>query len=150
MKIKILMLCLVVLGSISLSSCKKKCKFDKDDTHSGDIVSDVIIYQKSNFGDQKVVIRGGSTYAEEFELSFDGGITRVPVDYTKYNLMNFPTTTKCDAVFVRDVDISDVNDIVRYTISYEDCDNCASTITIDNFVVVPAFPVSYDVQYELN
>ncbi len=133
--------------AIVLASCGKKCKLEKEDINQGVIVPDVIVYQTHTFG-EKVVIDGTTADSNQLELSFDGGYTRVPVDYSKYTLLNFPITTHCDAAFTRKVEFNDVDDIVKYTISVEECDKCNNGILTDNFVVVPKFPASYSVTYK--
>ncbi len=150
MKISRILLPFALLVMFAFSACNKKCKFDKQDSSTGDIVQDVIIYQQDNFGGMKVIIRGNSSFADRFQVSFDGGVTKQNIDYNTYNLINFPTTTKCDAVFTRDVKRIDADLSLRYNITFEDCDKCQSDVTLDNFVLVPAFPQTYTVEYTLN
>lgn len=144
------------LGIISLSSCSKKCSdVTKDDANTGSVLNDenTFIYPASggmtgNMGGL-YHIHGAHKYANNFKVSFDSGLSRESVDYNYYSILCYPMTVKCNASFVRDVTIDHTSGIVIYSITVTQCENgsCNEERNVENYVLVPAFPASYEVIY---
>lgn len=143
---------LVGLSTTILSSCKKEC-VPKEDTIAGMIVKNVILYPKSGYLTANMGtnfhIDGSSVYASEYEISNDGGKTRQPFNFSQYNILAYPMRITCNASFEREVKIDHVTGTVLYSIRAKECgSNCDEVRIVENYVVVPAFPASYFVQYD--
>ncbi len=130
---------IAALTLLSTNSCKK-CDVG-DSVDSGSIVQDVIIYPSSGHmtdnlsGDYHIT--GNHNYADRFEVSFDGGHTRQPVNYGAYDILANPMTINCEASFTRDVSIDGLNNIVRYEVNAVTCSSCKNARTVENYVLVP-------------
>jgi hypothetical protein len=139
----------------SASSCKR-CNVAEEDVSSGSIIEDAIVYphagyQSGQFGSQSYVVRGPSpTGAYSFEVSFDGGVTKVPVNYSQYSLMAYPMTVNCEASFQREVTFNHAIGAVTYKIDAVTCKSCENMRTIENYVLVPAVPIGYSVLHDIN
>jgi len=72
----------------------------------------------------------------------------VPVDWTKYAILNFPVTAGCHAHYERNVTITPSTQNAKYKIVVESCPDCETEYLTDNWVLVKAFPASYSVSYE--
>ena len=145
---------LLLLTTVGLSSCVKKCKLSEESSDSGVIVKDVVIYPNSGYltssmgGDYR--INATDSYADEFTVSFDGGYTKESVNYSLYNILANPVNVKCDASFKRSVTIDDANQVVLYSIEVTECSTtCDEVRTTENYVLVPAFPDTYNVVYDV-
>lgn len=134
------------------TSCKK-CKVDGTSINKGAIIEDVVIYPSSGFmtgnmnGDY--VIDANSPYADKFEMSQNQG-ERTTVNYANFNIIAFPVTAKCNASYERIVDINHTTQTVTYTINVTQCSNCEEERASENYVLVPVFPETYTVVYDLN
>jgi hypothetical protein len=137
---------------VLFSSCKK-CKVDGISANSGAIIEDVVIYPQAGFMTSNMagnyVISANSSYADKYEMTFNGG-ERTAINYSNFNLMAFPVTARCNASFERNVDINHTNQTVTYTINVTQCSNCKEERTTENYVLVPTFPSTYVVVYDLN
>ncbi len=147
---KTLLLSLTAVVLLFLSNSCEKCKVGNDDTNTGEIVSDVVIYPKgatmtASYNTQ--LFDGVSTPSDLFEVSFNGGITRVAVDWNSYYILANPMTVKCETEFVRNVSKDTLNGIVRYTVDATTCKLCDQNRSVDNYVMVKKFPISYTVLY---
>ena len=137
---------------VTFTSCKKKCNFP-DNVDSGVIVQDVIIYPNSGGMTSSMagdfVIDGSSPYADAFEVRYSPTMGKTNVNYSQYNLMAYPMNVTCDASFERSVEIIDSLSLVRYSITVYEClsQKCNETRTIENYVLVPVLPPSYNVEY---
>jgi len=145
---------LLLASTMILGSCVKKCKLAEESSDSGVIVQDVVIYPESGYltssmgGDY--LVNASDSYADQFEVSFDGGASKSAVNYSAYNILGNPINVKCDASFKRSVTIDDVNQIVLYSIEVTECSTtCDEVRTTENYVLVPAFPSSYQVVYDV-
>jgi len=146
---KTILLSLTVISFLFLNSCKK-CTVSHDDTNTGDIVNDVIIYPSgstmtANYNTQ--LFDGVSTPADIFQVSYDGGVTKVNVDWNNHYIMSIPMTVRCETEFIRNVSTDTLNGIVRYTVNAITCKNCEEHRSVDNWVLVKKFPISYTVLY---
>jgi len=151
-------ICAIMLLSVS---CKKSCDLEQDDESSGAVVSEhpstkglVVIYPSSGYltssmaGDY--VVDANDSYADEFEVSFDGGITKAPVNYGQYTILGLPIDVECDAWVERNVEIDDLNGIVTYTVTVHECgQGCDELRRLENYVLVPTFPSNYSVFYNV-
>ncbi len=147
---KTLLLSLTAIAILVLSSSCKKCKVSNEDTNTGEIVSEAIIYPSGatlsqNYGTQ--LFDGVNTPPDLFQVSFDGGVTRVDVDWSSYYVMGLPMTVKCETEFVRNVSKDTLNGIVRYSVDATTCKLCDQNRSVDNWVLVKKFPSSYTVLY---
>lgn len=156
-KLTTLFLAILAIALVSVS-CKKKCTLDDNDTTSGVVITHagstedpntlVIIFpssgqMSSSFGGDYIV-DANHNYASNFEVSWDGGLTKAPVDYSLYTILAKPIGIKCNARINRDVVVDNLNGIVTYTVTVKDCDEgCDETRTLENYVLVPAFPSNY-------
>jgi hypothetical protein len=122
------------ISILAFSSCAKKCKAPKD-SGGGLIISDVIIYPSVKNAPVKLAITASTQYGADALVSFDGGYTRIPVDYSKYNLMCNEISTKCDAGFERSVDVDPVLGIVTYSIDVTECETCPEKYKTMNYVL---------------
>ena len=149
---------LSMVVSIGLTSCTKKCNIADANLDSGVIVSEdpttnipVIIYPQSGFltsnmgGDY--LINASDPYSDRYEVSFDGGYTRVPVDYSVYNLLALPMTINCNARFERSVTIDATNNVITYAVTANTCSSCEDKYTVENYVLVPVLP-GYPIVYQ--
>lgn len=145
---------LLIGASVVLGSCVKKCKLSEESSDSGVIVKDVVIYPESGYMTSSMagdyLVNGGDSYADEFQVSFDGGYTKEAVNYSIYSILANPINVKCDASFKRSVTIDDANQLVVYSIEVTECSTtCDEVRTTENYVLVPAFPSNYSVVYDV-
>ncbi len=136
---------------IGLSSCAKKCNVP-DDSDTGSIIHDVIIYPSSgsmtgNMGND-YVINESHKYAGEYQIRFGQG-AKVPVDYSQYTILCYPTQTTCAASFNRSVVVNDTTQTVTYKIEITQCKDCLQNVDNENYVLVPKFPANYAVVYDV-
>lgn len=137
----------------SLSSCNKKCVISKETLDSGVIIKNVIFYPNSGNMTQSMssasyLINANSPYADRIEVGVNGA-GKAPVDYSQYNVLCLPVKAKCNAAFDRKVTIDDANQKVTYTIITTQCGNCEQEWYTENYVLVPTFPASYSVTYDV-
>jgi len=147
---KTLLLTLTAVSILFLSNSCKKCNVSNNDTNTGEIVSDAIIYPSgatltSNYNTQ--LFDGVSTPSDLFQVSFDGGVTRVPIDWNSYYVSSIPMTVNCKTEFVRNISKDTLNGIVRYSVDATTCKDCDQKVTVENWVLVKKFPISYTVLY---
>ncbi len=147
---KTLLLSLTAISFLFLSNSCKKCKVSDDDTNTGEIVSDAIIYPSgasltSSYNTQ--LFDGVSTPADLFQVSYDGGVTRVAIDWNSYYVSSIPMTVKCETEFVRNISKDELNGIVRYSVDATTCKDCDQSVFVENWVLVKKFPISYTVLY---
>lgn len=139
---------LLLISTIFMGSCVKKCKLRDTSEDSGIIVKDVIIYPKSGYMTSSMggnyLINASHPFADQFEISFDGGYTKESVNYSLYSILANPTSVKCDASFNRSATFDDINHIVNYHIDITQCSTtCDEVRSIENFVLVTAVPSGY-------
>lgn len=125
------------------------------DTSNGDIVANASIfpvngYLTGNMGND-FVIHGNDQYAQSVEVSFDGG-DKGPIDFSQYCVMCYPVSATCNASYDRTVTIDDVNQTVNYKIVVTQCKekNCGLDVITENYVLVPDFPETYAVSYDIS
>ncbi len=144
---------LSILLIFSTTSCKK-CKLSDGNTSTGIIVEDVIIYPSAGYMSSSyngtMHVHGTFSYANNFELSFDGGATRVPVDYSKYSILANATTIPCEAALNKDVTYNSTLDVYTYQITGETCSSCKTERTLENYVLVSAIPAGASIIYDQN
>jgi len=144
---------LILTSFIGFSSCTKKCVVEGDDKNSGAIIQDVIFYPQSGYMTSSMagnyVITASHSYAGYFEVSFNGG-DRTPVNYMNYNILCYPTNANCNAYYDRTVTIDPVAETVVYKIVVTQCSACKEVRTCENYVLVPTFPSSYAVSYDVS
>jgi hypothetical protein len=147
---------LLVTLAFGLSSCNKGCVIEKEDTDSGLIILDGLVYttagglSESMAGDFHV--DGASGYENLFEISLDGGVSKQSVDYGTYSIIGYPMTVQsCEVAFVREVTRDDVLETATYKIRAYVCKDskCDQDRTVENFILVPAIPASYTVFYDV-
>lgn len=139
----------VILG---LTSCKKKCILEAG-VNSGSIIENVVIYPESGYmtgnmgGDY--VIDATHPYADGFEVSINSG-ARTAVNYTNYTILANPIKSTCAASFDRSVTIDNTAQTVVYKIVVTQCLNCTESTFTENYVLVPAFPETYTMLYDVS
>lgn len=144
----------ILFVGASLNSCKKKCTINKEDTHSGAIIYEkngglVVVmplsgYMTSNVTPQQHLIQENHTYADRYEVSFDGGVNKGPVDYNIYSIVAYPLYVTCEASLDREVIIDNVNQKVIYNIKITECANCNESYLMENYVLIPKVPIGYE------
>jgi hypothetical protein len=144
---------LSILLVFSTTSCKK-CKLSEGNQNTGLIVEDVIIYPKSgyltyNLG-ATMHITGSHAYADKFEISFDGGATRGPVNYSTYSILSNGISVPCEASINRSVTYNPTLDFYTYEISGETCNGCDTERYLENYVLVSAIPNGAQIVFEQN
>jgi hypothetical protein len=149
----ILPIFLLAILFLGLSACKKKCVVETEDTNNGAIVSGVVFYPSSgsltgNMGGN-YVITNGHPYANDIQIRMNDG-EKTNVNYTNYTILCHPTTANCSAFYDKTVTIDDANQTVVYKIVVTQCESCPEKYTSENYVLVPAFPSSYAVSYDVS
>lgn len=139
---------------ISFTGCKKKCDLGENVT-SGDIKADVSVYAESGYlttgwSSDDYHINGTHTYASQFKVSTDGGITKTAVNYNEYSILCYPMTVNCFAQFDRSVLIDDEGGVVKYTIRVKDCGKCEEQRYVENYIAIRAIPDSYTILYDVD
>ena len=158
-KIATLSIAIIAVALLSVS-CNKGCDLDQDDVSSGAVIAInpgntddvVVIYPLTGYitsdmsGDY--LVNSSSQFAGSFQVSFDGGQSKAPVNYGAYSILANPVETSCDAWLERNVEFNDVNFTVTYTVTVHECNNgCDQARTLENYVLVPAVPANYTVSY---
>lgn len=158
---KLATLSIAIIAVVLLSvSCNKGCDLDVNDISTGAIIATnpsnadqlVVIYPSAGYltssmaGDYHINVT--DSYASNFEVSFDGGHSKAPVDYGAYSILANPVMVDCDAWLERNVVFDDINFIVTYTVTVHECKNgCDEVRTLENYVLVPTIPPSYFINY---
>lgn len=143
-------LLLAVTVLLSTTSCKK-CSVAEEDSSSGLIVSNAIIYplsgnSSSNMGGN-YHITASNNYASNFEVSFDGGLTRQAIDYNQYHVLGMPMNINCEASFNRSITVNDVLATTTYSVIATTCSSCEQQYSVENWVLttpLPAYTIVYD------
>jgi hypothetical protein len=149
-----LFLAFLVLGLTS--SCKKSCVIETSDISSGTIIEDISLFPSSGgmTGSMAGVYHVTSThnYAPNFEMSFDDGVTKVPVNYSQYSILCFPMIVNCEVSFDREVSVNATAGTATYRIRAFQCKQakCDEKRSVENYVVVPAIPASYTIIYDVD
>ena len=144
----ILFLAVLFMG---LSSCKKKCVIEKEGTDSGVIDTTVLVYPQHGYITNDMSgnyhVDETSALADKFEMSVDGGQTKIPVNYSAYSILAYPLTLSCNFSLERNVVINDIAQTVTYTIKVTECKDpkCVEKRYMENFIIVPSFPDTYTV-----
>jgi hypothetical protein len=151
-RLKFILPLLLILVSVSMTACKKKCIIDADDTLTGDYIENVVFYPESGYLTSNMggnyVIDANHPYADRIFVSINEG-GKVPVNYSNYTVLCYPIVAKCNAVYDRTVTIDHANQTVVYKIAVTQCDNCKEERMTENYVLVPAFPSNYTVSYDI-
>ena len=144
---------LSILLILSITSCKKKCVIEKEDINGGSIIQDVIFYPSSGYMTSSMggnyVIDASHPYANEIQIGFAKD-AKAPVNYSNYTVLCYPTNAKCNAAYDRAVTIDNTLGTVVYKIVVTQCANCEEIRTVENYVLVPKFPSSYLVSYDVS
>ena len=131
----------VAIAFLLVANSCKKCTVAEENTETGIIVKGAIIYPKSGYITQNIssnhITGTNNSYASSFEVSFDGGATRVPVDFNTYDVLASPMTIYCKASFVKDVTLDNINSIVTYKVTATTCSKCENKRFVENYVLVP-------------
>lgn len=150
--LKFILPLLMIAVSLSMTSCKKKCVLDGEDTLTGDIIENVVFYPESGYMTSNMggnyVINASHPYADRMYVSINEG-GKVPVNYSNYTVLCYPVTAKCNAIYDRSVTIDHANQSVVYKIAVTQCSNCKEERTTENYVLVPALPSNYVVSYNV-
>lgn len=145
---------MVLLIGLGSTSCKKKCVIDKENSDLGAIISE------SQTGEEIVIYHSGYAGANVgnhitsdwngIEVSFDGGQTRGPINWSQYHVLRNPVNTSCEAKIDREVLFNSVAQTVTYKVSVTNCGACDEKYFAENYVLVPAIPSSYTVLYDVS
>ena len=135
------------------TSCKKKCSVDIEDKNRGAIIQNAVFYPSSGFmtgnmgGDY--VINAAHKYAQSIQGSLNGG-SKSYVNYSNYTILCCPTYGSCNASYDREVIIDNSLQTVVYKIVVTQCTECGDSPGTENYVLVPTFPASYAVSYDVS
>lgn len=142
----------LIITTILFIGCKK-CEIPEG-TETGIIITDVILREtksaSSSFDNILIQDEATNQKYEGIDISFDGGLNFSPINFSQYSLMGLRTTTNCSATFDRDVKSNNVNEVVTYTVTINECPTCTNTITTDNWVLIPKVPASYIPLFKIN
>lgn len=138
---------IVITTLILLNSCNK-C--DPTNDSNGIIVEDAIVRVLDSSVPGPQFINSASDYNKDIEVSFDGGLTYQPVDFTEYTVFALPTTASCSSGYSRNVSANDPNQTVTYSIIITECDYCEGTTSIPNWVLTTKVPANYTPIYEVD
>lgn len=143
----------VLLFLFTLNSCNKGCNLP-DNSNSSNIIEDAIIYPEAgnltyNMGGY-YHISGSHHYADKFEIKLSANSDRTSVNYSNYSILANPMTVSCNAHFERSLTVIDSLNLAIYSVTAYQCknDNCGEKRLVENYVLVPAIPDSYTVQFE--
>ncbi|MDX1652993.1 MAG: hypothetical protein R3277_10905 [Brumimicrobium sp.] len=143
----ILLSTLTLVLLLIFSGCKK-C--DPSNEESGLVIENAIVRVIGGQGGANF-ITDATQYNAPIEVSFDGGITYEPVDFTKYSVFSLPTTANCSSGYNRSVLKNDAAQVVTYSITVTECDYCDDySITIMNWVLTGLVPGNYTPIFEVN
>jgi hypothetical protein len=156
MKLKGLFLILLLAG-VGVSSCKKKCVIDRENSISGDIIPDATIYHVGYAGpnngyhlttDVNGIEIAGSNVG--LEVSFDGGLTRGPINFTKYDVLLNPAILSCEAKVDKSVVYNAANQTVTYNVDVINCSSCDERYQAENYILVNKIPSNFTVLYSVS
>lgn len=129
-----------------------KCEIPET-TLSGNIIKNVIVRENttalSSFDTVLVNDEATNIIYDSVDVSFDGGVNFVPVDFSIYSLMAMKTRTNCSATFDRSVVIDEDNQTANYSIRINECPTCVNTIVTENWVLVEKIPDTYSVTFDI-
>jgi hypothetical protein len=128
------------------SSCKK-C--DPSNSIGGVVLDNAIVRVTGGTTSVPVMVTDPGQVSFLIEVSFDNGFTYSPVNFTQYTALALPTSAKCSSGYDRTVDVSTAQSLVKYTVTITQCETCEGTVNIQNWVLIPAVPSSYDVLFEV-
>lgn len=148
MKKTLLLASLVSVLMIGTVSCKK-CTVAEEDTVSGMVIPNAVVYARTGYLTEitSYNVFNGGQFADDFEVSFDNGLTRVPVDYSAYTILANPMMINCKASFEKNVTRDDINNIVRYEVTATTCKSCEQERFVENYVLVSKIPSNYTVLF---
>jgi len=141
-------LSLFAIAFLFVANSCNKCTIANTNEETGVIVKGAIIYPKSGYITSEVSsyhFNGTGNYANSFEVSFDGGQTRVPVNWGSYDILANPMSVNCKASILKDVTVDTINGIVRYNATATTCKSCEQKRYIENYVLVPKINSGYTV-----
>lgn len=142
-------------------SCKKSCNIPEEDTYSGPIISEVndtkvIIYPSSGGlltsfpNGMHITNSSPQAHQDWFEVSFDGGITRQPVDFSQYNIVGYPLVVKCDAAIDRALTTNQISGSALFTMTVEECnDGCDELRSLENYILVDDTMANYSFAFQV-
>lgn len=137
-----------VLGILTLG-CTKTCDFPKEDAIKGVILEEGIVYPVEGYMTDVypngLHVDGSHMLADKFEVAINNETKQAFSNVSgSYHILGYRTVVKCDVYFEREVLIDHANQIVTYNITIKECDKgCDELRTVENYVIVPAFPASY-------
>jgi len=141
-------------------SCKKDCNIPEEDEFSGVIISkvndnNVIIYPSSggklsSFPNGLHVSSNSPQIQQDwFEVSFDGGVTRQPIDFSQYNVIGYPLAVKCDASVGRDLTVNPLTGEGVFTMTVQECEGCDELRSLENYILVDDSLANYSISYSI-
>lgn len=144
---------LLIAVALGTTSCKKKCIIEAEDTNNGSIVPEVVFYPESGYMTSSMagnyVIGATHPYADNFMVSINGS-GKVPVNFGNYKILCYPVTANCSAAYDRTVTIDNTAQTVVYKIVATQCSECEEKRVTENYVLVPTFPDTYTVSYDIS
>ncbi len=136
----------IVALAVVFQSCQK-C--DPSNKSTGLIIEKAIVRVIGGEGGANFITSAGD-YNAPIEVSFDNGLTYEPVDFSEYSVFSLPTTASCSSGYTRNISRSDQAQVVTYTVTITECEDCEGTTTIQNWVLTGKIPDSYTPVFEVN
>ena len=138
-----------LLGLLLLTFLFTGCnKCEPTNSEGGYVVKDAIV-RVIGADDSANFITSPAQLNKPIEVSFDGGVTYNPVDFTQYSVFSLPTTASCSSGYNRSVTLSEAAQVVTYTVTITECDYCEGSISIQNWVLTSAIPSNYTPVFDI-
>lgn len=149
----------LLLVAITFSSCAKLCKIENDDIISGEIIKNAVIWPEIGYATQNelrwlndyngdFVIDDDHPLKDKFQVSVNGSL-KGPIDYSAYTILCYGMHVGCNVQFDRNVTFYHATQTVKYTIKVTECVDCDELRYAENYVLVPKFPSTYTVIYDV-
>lgn len=138
---------MLIIAICSVSCKKKKCALPSQTPGSGEIIPHASIQDtsirswKTNFDH---VIQADSQNVLNLKVSFDGGVTFSPPDFSQYTILGKYAKGTCRAIFERNVSRDNSKKECVYKIKVRECGSCELLISSMNWVLVPKIPDDYN------
>jgi hypothetical protein len=131
----------------SCNSCKECSEqLPPENLYKGEIVPNAIVSVSGSYNSRNDhIIRNDST--STVKVSFDGGTTFVPVDFSQYTVLGKYAGGGCMVSFEREVSRNHAEKKVRYFIKVHECGNCKTGTYYVHWVLVPKIPDDYTVSF---
>ena len=144
---------LLAFVGITAIKCSKESPLTlPDDENNGAIINNALILSEKSNADADGGVLVDSEEQDNYGLRvFFQGQSQAPeaIDYSQYSLLGVYAQGTCEAQFVRSVAIDTAAKVVNYTVRVNELGNCERLVEDPNWVLVPAIPGGYDINFEV-